>query len=169
LSLDGQYQSSVNAITTIITEKSGENGSPIPEYMGIRVTVVDGEPLNGSAHFPNNVFMSYDVSGLPDGLYVDNGFLLGTMSVTEASVIRMDIPVTHVDGSQTTVPLIIIALPKGITGQEPDLNQEVAIELALPYNCGPGNCGGQCTSPQYCVLCPGEKANYCICSQSNCP
>lgn len=149
LSLTGQYANSVNTITTLLTEKSGENGSTMLTIFRMTLKVVDGESLPGALYFPKTIFQSYDASVLPEGLYVDNGFLLGAMSVSEASVTRVDVPVTYVDGSQSTVPLVIIALPKGVTGQEPDLNQEVAIQLT--QTCFGTSCDGSC--PPYAPTC----------------
>ncbi len=143
LSLTGQYENSVNTITTLLTEKSGENGSTMITIFKMTLKVVDGEALPGVSYFPKTVFQSYDASVLPEGLYVDNGFILGTMSVPEASVIRVEVPVVYVDGSQGTVPLVIIALPKGITGQEPDLDPEIAIQLQAA--CTGTSCDGDCT------------------------
>lgn len=144
IDLTAQYQNSTSKITTLRTEKAGENGLQLPKVSKIRWTVVSGQQLPGVLFFPIARIQSYDASSLPSGLYFDNGFLLGTLSNTIEEVISVPIPVTYVDGASETVLLTIVALLPTTDVNDPNLNEEVKITLSQNECLTNGDCLGGC-------------------------
>lgn len=167
LMLSAQYQDSTSRITTIRTEKGNQNGLQLPKPSQLRWTVVSGQALPGILFFPVTRVQSYDASALPAGLYMDNGFLLGTLNNTTEEVITVQIPVIYVDGTSENVTLKLVAILPTTDVNDPNLNQEVKITLNDSLCATTGNCAGGCdqVSPSRptCANCFGEPKNQFAC------
>ncbi len=164
LQLNGVYELSTSKITTLSTEKAGENGTLIPKISNIKWKVVSGQPLEGIFFFPPTRISSYDASNLPQGLYMDNGFLLGTLNNTEEQIINVNIPVVYTDGSQEVVVLKLVALLPTTDVNDPSLDDEIKISLNFGTCDTLGECAGSCVfNRPVCYTCLGDPKNTFAC------
>jgi hypothetical protein len=163
LTLEGEYASSINRMTNYHTEIDGQNGLNHRVSTKMRLLLISGQPIQ-KILFPQNVVASTDLTteDLPEGLYLDNAWVLGNKIVNEPLIWTKDFTYTKHNGTVVDVNIQILILPEGQSLQDvndPTLQMTFSesctgsapVESAGYWYCDSGTCAGGGTCYDACM------------------
>lgn len=190
LTLTGNYLSSVNRATSIHSQFSNSNNYQTRFFPFMRFKIKHDTDFSHPVYLPRYSVTREYVNELPTGVYFENGWMKGKLSLTESETHRyMEIEIIHHDDSNelsATQTVQIFLYREGIDySQDPTVDPQLDITLnpladpfcnawATPNYAYQGYCADQCDpSPAiFCLdleyYCFGIKTNNCECA-SACP
>lgn len=162
ISLTGDYASSVNKVSYLSTEKSGENGFNLVLPERITFSKKPGLSFEGAYVIGKFHASSYEMLNLPAGLQFDNGILLGDIIVQEPTVFESTLRYVDYSGNTNDVPVRFITYTED-EALNNALKEELGINLTISFNCSNTNCSGYCDYPSYCFAGCEPKVLNCTC------
>jgi hypothetical protein len=173
LTLENQYANSVNVVSRFTTTYDGDDGTTYPnvsKFNGVAQTGVQFQRMM----FNPLVVESYHIDGtLPPGLVIDNGWLTGTVNVSETTVFVNNVTYTKFSGMVVNSVLTIVVLANGDTvASSSNIDPEIKVHLqavcAEVFSGGYYSCSGSCAVGGFCTdacdgpfKAPGETYCYC--------
>lgn len=169
LILEDKYSSSVNIMSRFQTAYDGDNSINFGYLKDVNIVCETGKKITKRLFSPL-VAKEYIIDSLPEGLSINNGFIVGTVNVTEISTHKTTITYTKFSNETRTTEINFYLFPENINIENSNLDQSIVIKL-LAF-CGEENgfCSGNCDVQETCYECEGgpKFGGYCLCSDTYC-
>ena len=159
LALGEQYKDSINKIATLTSENDGDNGLNYRTITNFVIASKSGVKIEKLAA-PSFIVASFIIKNeLPDGMVLDNGWLIGTIgTLTDTETFYWESPVTYTkhNGHVHESVMQFAIIPSGVDQSTiPEDDPVLAITLLA---CSPSqntvsgfySCQGSCVSGDFC-------------------
>jgi len=175
LVLEGKYADSLNKVATMNSQYVDARTYQTRFLSNFSDIVVSGDSFKKWIFYPRFSGSMTVESVLPNGVIMENGWLIGTINVPEGEKFQIhEVRLSHTspDGQYTAEQVFrLIVMQVGITPEMVPENDEVlnySLDCGSPYY-GWGYCGYMCSAAQYCIdatyYCEGSKSFSCRCAQ----
>ena len=191
LVLENQYANSINRLSSINSNYSDEKSYQTRFISNFGITLTADESSKDWVYYPRFSGNMTIVTPLPNGLFIDNGWLCGTATLSNDDLYKVhEIKIVHTssDEQYTAEQIFRLSIVKpGITLEmlPDDVDEDIISYVIAALDgsfCGGtptygwGYCGRMCTPtggfPSYCIdfefYCYGYKTRLCTC-QTMCP
>ena len=176
LVLEGKYADSLNKIASMNSQYVDDRSYQTRFLTNIGDVAVSGESFKKWLYYSRFSGTMTVNTPLPTGLTVQNGWMVGTITVPEDQRYAIhEINITHTspDGQYTAEQIFrLVVMQVGVTPEMVPENDEVlnySLDCGSPYY-GWGYCGRMCTAWQYCIdanyYCNGVKSFSCDCEDT---
>ncbi len=172
LTFNAPYDTSARLVGTIFAEYDGQNGANYATVSGFNILAASGDSV-AKLVAPFYVVDTFIIDQpLPQGFHMDNGWIIGTMEVTEPFYWESLVTYTKHSGYVMHSMMRISILPTDMTIDQAPFDDSIKVNFqacTLLGTAGTYHCGGTCGAGVCTNACSGaDKFNpsdfFCYCN-----